>query len=422
MAAAALSPRSLPVMRRVVTARGGILGALAVAAVLVVNGCATFGGRASGARRARMERSPQWKGGRFENPQPLFNDTWRALTGGFDASPDTRPLGPVPVVRVDPRRFDTPPPSGLRVTWLGHSAMLIEIDGHRVLTDPVWGQRASPFGWIGPERWYPPLIPLGELPGLDAIVISHDHYDHLDYPTISAMKSWPTTFIVPLGVAAHLIKWGVPESHIVELDWWERTRVRGLEIVCTPARHASGRNMVFDKDATLWAGYALLGRRHRAYYSGDTGLFPAMRDIGARLGPFDVTMIETGQYHPAWPDWHIGPEQAVHAHRLVRGRVLLPVHWGLFRLAYHAWTEPPERTRVAAVRAPVAITVPRPGESFEPDHAPAFQRWWPELRWTPAASQPIVSSQVDPNLLSVADVETRHGPAPVTSAAAGATP
>jgi len=387
----------------VATLLAAVLGGLAIATVVVVNGCATFGGSATGERRARMERSPQWKDGHFQNPQPLINDTWGALTGGFDASPDTRPSSPVPVVAVDPKRFQTPPASGLRVTWFGHSAMLVEIDGHRVLTDPVWGGRASPFDWIGPERWYPPAIALHDLPGLDAVVISHDHYDHLDYRTITAMKDWPTTFVVPLGVAAHLIKWGVPESRIVELDWWERTRVRGLEIVCTPARHASGRTMITDKDRTLWAGYAFLGPRHRAYYSGDTGLFSGMRDIGARLGPFDVTMIETGQYHPAWPDWHIGPEQAVHAHRLVRGRVMVPVHWGLFRLAYHAWTEPPQRARVEALRAGVTITVPRPGDALDPQQPPPFHRWWPELRWTPAQSQPIVSSQVDPDLQPVPD-------------------
>jgi L-ascorbate metabolism protein UlaG (beta-lactamase superfamily) len=407
-----------PFLRRLTRRVGAVLaamvGLLVISTVVVINGCATFGGKASGARRARMERSPQWKDGHFENPEPLINDMGRALRDSFDASPDTNPASPVPATAIDPRRFQTPPPSGLRVTWLGHSALLVEIDGHRVLTDPVWSERASPFDWIGPQRWYAPLIPLGTLPGLDAVVISHDHYDHLDHRTIVAMKDWPTTFVVPLGVAAHLIKWGVPESRIVELDWWERTKVRGLEIVCTPARHASGRTMLFDKDATLWAGYALIGERHRAYYSGDTGLFPAMRDIGARLGPFDVTMIETGQYHPAWPDWHIGPEQAVHAHRLVRGRVLLPVHWGLFRLAYHAWTEPPERAHVAALKTGATITVPRPGESIEPAHAPAFHRWWPELKWTPGESQPIVSSKVDPTLQPVAE--------PVGQGTAGAGP
>jgi L-ascorbate metabolism protein UlaG (beta-lactamase superfamily) len=209
------------------------------------------------------------------------------------------------------------------------------------------------------------------------------------------MKDWPTTFVVPLGIGAHLAYWGVPESRIVEVDWWDRTRVGGLEIVCVPARHASGRTMVFDRDGTLWAGYAFIGARHRAYFSGDTGLFPGMRDIGARLGPFDVTMIEVGQYHRAWPDWHIGPEQAVLAHGMVRGRVLLPMHWGLLQLAPHGWTEPIERALAAGKAAGAVIVTPRPGGSVEPEAPPAAARWWPPLPWVTAAQDPIRSTKVN---------------------------
>ncbi len=156
------------------------------------------------------------------------------------------------------------------------------------------------------------------------------------------MKDWPTTFIVPLGVGAHLAHCGVPAARIVELDWWQHARIGNIEIHCVPSRHASGRTL-FDKDATLWAGYALVGPSHRAYYSGDSGLFPALREIGTKFGPFDVTMIEVGQYSKAWPDWHMGPEQAVEAHQLVHGRLFIPVHWGLLQLASHGWTEPAER-------------------------------------------------------------------------------
>jgi L-ascorbate metabolism protein UlaG (beta-lactamase superfamily) len=370
----------------------GLLAAVAVAAT-VADAWTPMGRKAEGERRARMERSPQWLGGHFENPQPLYNDWWGSTTAMFKASPHVGPGEPPPTVAGDRRRFETPPASGLRVTWLGHSTSLIEIDGYRVLTDPIWSERASPLSWVGPKRWYAPPIALSELPPIDVVAISHDHYDHLDYPTLSAMKDWDTTFVVPLGVGAHLASWGVPEARIVELDWWERTQVRGLEIVATPARHASGRT-VLDKDATLWAGFALLGPKHRAYYSGDTGLFPAMKDIGARLGPFDVTMIEVGQYHSAWPDWHIGPEQAVLAHRMVQGRVLLPVHWGLFTLAAHGWTEPIERV-LAAAQGGDTVVIPRPGQSIEPEAPPARERWWPELPWETAAQHPIVSTKLN---------------------------
>ncbi|HLM74970.1 MAG TPA: MBL fold metallo-hydrolase, partial [Polyangiaceae bacterium] len=282
--------------------------------------------------------------------------------------------------------------------WFGHSSMLVEIDGHRVLTDPLWSERASPLSWIGPRRFYAPPAPLDELPAVHAVVISHDHYDHLDRETISAMKGWDTIFVAPLGVGAHLAGWGVPEDRIVELDWWGRTKVGDLEIVCTPARHASGRTLT-DKDATLWAGYALVGPKHRAYYSGDTGLFPALREIGERLGPFDVTMIESGAYGSAWPDWHLGPEQAVTAHQMVKGRVMLPVHWGLFNLAFHGWTEPVERVLAAAEKTGVTVVVPKPGESIEVPARPAVpvseRRWWPELAWQSAEQDPIISTKMD---------------------------
>ncbi len=372
---------------------------LAASAYAVIDGYRAFGKGAEGARLSRMEASPEWMDGKFRNPQPLQNDFWASLWGMFDASEDSTPTTQLPLVHPDKGSFDKEPATGLRVTWLGHSTTLVEIDGTRVLTDPVWSERASSLGWLGPRRWYDPPISLAELPRIDAVVVSHDHYDHLDYPTVSAIaqrKDWQTLFFVPLGVGAHLAYWGVPEDRIVELDWWEREAVgsRGLEIASTPARHASGR-IGFDDDAKLWSGWALLGPRHRVYYSGDTGLFPAMRDIGERLGPFDLTMIEVGQYGSAWPDWHLGPEQAVRAHRMVRGRVMLPVHWGTFTLAFHSWTEPIERVLAAGGEAQVPLLVPRPGQSVEPEAPPSLERWWPALPWKTGKEDPIVATQME---------------------------
>jgi L-ascorbate metabolism protein UlaG (beta-lactamase superfamily) len=364
------------------------------AGAALISGWRSFGHSAEGARRERIERSAQWQGDHFENPEPLVNDGVRMLTGLLAASPHTSPEDAPPVEKIDPKRFRTPPASGLRVTWLGHASVLVEIDGHRVLTDPVWSHRASPVPWLGPTRWYDPSIALADLPPLDAVVVSHDHYDHLDMATIQALASTNVKFVVPLGVGAHLEYWGIPLARIVELDWWEKARFGTLDIVSTPARHASGRH-VFDQGATLWSSYAFVGERHRVWFSGDTGLFPAMKDIGERYGPFDLTMIETGQYHQAWPDWHIGPEQAVKAHGMLRGKALLPIHWGLFTLAYHGWTEPGERALAAAEVAQVPILLPKPGQSVEPASPPATARWWPTLPWTTGADDPIVSSKVN---------------------------
>lgn len=390
-----LSPRARRFFRRTLKVAAGALALLLLLLLVVlVQGWAAFGKAPADERLARMQRSPQWSDGTFENPQPLWNDPWGMLGEAMSSSPHASPDEPPPVVEVDGERFATPPGSGLRVTWLGHSTLLIEVDGHRILTDPVWGERTSPLSWMGPQRWYAPPLPLSEVPSLDAVVLSHDHYDHLDHPTIVAMKDWDTTFIAPLGVGAHLAYWGVPEARIVELDWWQEHALGDLRLVATPARHASGRQLL-DQDRTLWAGYALIGADHRVFFSGDTGLFPAMTEIGERLGPFDIAMIEVGAYGQAWPDWHLGPEQAVRAQQMVQGRLLLPVHWGLFDLAYHGWTEPIERVLVAAREAGTEVVAPRPGESFEPAAPPPLVAWWPEVPWRSAQQYPIVATKVD---------------------------
>jgi L-ascorbate metabolism protein UlaG (beta-lactamase superfamily) len=391
-------------LRRVLA--GAAIAFIGLCLFLVADGWQAFGKRVDGERATRVHASPQWRDGAFQNPQPMWIDTWGSMTAIFSSSDFVAPAGVPPdvvdVVRTDPKLFATPPASGLRVTWLGHSTQLIEIDGARVLTDPIFGERASPYTWVGPRRWYPPPLPLDDVPAVDVVLLSHDHHDHLQHETIAQMVDWPVTFVVPLGVGSHLVYWGVPAERVIELDWWQTTTVTtktgaSLELACTPARHASGRHM-FDQMATLWASWALLGPTHRAWFSGDTGLFPGLADIGAKYGPFDVTMIEAGQYGSAWPDWHLGPEQAVQAHDMVRGKVLMPVHWGLWVLAMHGWTEPVERIVVEAAQRHVVVAVPRPGESIEPaaltEATP--QRWWPTLPWQTAAEAPIKATGMPP--------------------------
>ena len=377
-------------------ARG--LTAIVLAALLATIAfarCAPLGGRATGPRLERMRKSPEWRGSHFENPQPLVNDIRAAVVTLFKPDTNAAPRSQLSPARLDPRRFATPPDSGLRVTWMGHSTILLEIDGHRFLTDPIWSERVGPVTFSGPKRWYPPLIALKDLPPLDAVVLSHDHYDHLDYATVVALRERNPTFVAPLGVGAHLERWGVPANRIVELDWWDSRVFGDLTLRAVPARHASGRVLLVDDGAKLWSGYAFLGAHHRVYYSGDTGLFPGLRTIGERLGPFDLTMIEIGQYDRAWPDWHLGPEQAVEAHRRVRGAVMLPVHWGLFALASHGWTEPIERALAAGHSAGAVVITPRPGQSVEPIEEKPQERWWPKLPWRTGAKNPIVADHAD---------------------------
>ncbi len=343
-------------------------------------------------RLSRMRGSPQWSDGRFVNAQPMWTDTRSGLLRTFESTPGDVPDASVPVDMNGSQTLLTPAASGLRVTWFGHSSMLIEIDGVTVLTDPLWSERASPVSWVGPKRWYPSPVSLRELPKVDAVMISHDHYDHLDRSTIAAMADWATTFIAPLGVGAYLERWGIPAARIVELDWWQSARIGSLEIIATPARHASGR-FSLQGNGTLWAGYGLVGTQHRAWYSGDTGFHSSLEEIGRRFGPFDVTLIEAGQYDADWPDWHLGPEQAVEAHRLVRGKWMIPVHWGLLKLAHHSWTEPVERVLAAAKCHDVNVLVPRPGESIEIDGSSIPDRWWPEVPWLSAHETPIIATR-----------------------------
>lgn len=360
-------------------------------------GWTAMGVQASGARLQRMERSDRWQDGHFVNVlprvEPDFIPAMRAWLS--QGSPHSVPSEAPPVVHRVAADFSAPPASGLRITWLGHSTLLVEIDGRRILIDPVWGERSSPFNWLGPRRFFPPPLPFDELPPLDAIVISHDHYDHLDFPTIRRLVASDMPFIVPLGVGAHLEHWGVPAGRITELEWWQEHVIGDLRFVATPARHFSGRSILMrDRDCTLWAGWALLGPEHRVYYSGDTAMFPGFADIGARLGPFDATMIESGAYNAMWADVHLGPEQAVQAHTMVRGNVMIPVHWGLFDLALHSWTEPIERVLIAAQDRGVTVVTPQLGASIEPEALNVVDRWWPPTPWQTAAQAPVISSHL----------------------------
>jgi L-ascorbate metabolism protein UlaG (beta-lactamase superfamily) len=343
--------------------------------------------------RARIERSPQWRDGKFRNRLPRIDGPmWRAFGEFFfGGSKHRRPTEPIPWERRVSADYTSPPASGLRVTWLGHSTTVVEIGQARLLIDPVWAERASFVSFAGPRRFYPPPLPLDELPPIDAVLLSHDHFDHLDEAFVRALAPRRLVWVTPLGVGRWLRKWGVSEADITELDWWESTSVAGATLTATPARHFSGRGPR-TTDRSLWSGYAITAAKRRVFYAGDTAMHDEFTEISRRLGPFDLTMIEVGAYDKLWPDVHLGPEQAVLAHRLVCGEVMLPLHWALFDLALHGWTEPIERVLVAAVREGVRVATPRPGGMFEPGSPDAVRRWWPELPWHSADEAPIRST------------------------------
>ena len=340
-----------------------------------------FGGKSSGLRLERIQGSSRFIKGLFRNTAHvgvgLKHGQVLSTVRDFAFGGQQRtPPGPLPSLDPLPRwarRVET----GLRATWLGHSTVLVEIDGYRVLTDPVWGERVSPVSFAGPKRFQPVPVAIGALPPIDVVIISHDHYDHLDYPTIRELAKTGVPFVTSLGVGAHLEAWGVPPDRITELDWWESYRLPhgDLTINAAPSQHFSGRSAT-SRNRTLWSSMAVRGTKHAFFFSGDTGLTPEYAEIRERLGPFDLVMLEVGAFHPAWGDIHLGPENALEALKLLGGGAFLPVHWGTFNLAIHAWDDPAESLLREAPAKGAHLVMPRLGEPVEPSRVERVEPWW----------------------------------------------
>ncbi|WP_175734352.1 MBL fold metallo-hydrolase [Burkholderia ambifaria] len=332
------------------------------------------------ARRGRTlsGESPQHNGERFSNvaPRPVegFGKTlgiaWNMLV---NKPRNTVPTGALPVDSLTREQLDAAPDRSLY--RLGHSTLLLKLRGEFWLTDPVFAERASPFRRVGPKRFHAPPIALEDLPPLRGVILSHDHYDHLDRDTVLALAATTGVFVTTLGVGDRLIEWGIDAKKVRQLDWWQSIDIDGLSLTATPAQHFSGRSL-FDGNSTLWASWVIVADELRVFFSGDTGYFDGFRTIGERLGPFDVTLIETGAYDPQWPYVHMQPEETVQAHIDLRGRTLIPIHNGTFDLAMHRWQEPFERVTALAMVRGVELSTPRMGERLDLTEPHRGERWW----------------------------------------------
>lgn len=362
-----------------------IAAALAViiaAAYLIMTLYPAFGRRAGKSEKAVYSRSLHYSKGKFAYPQEAVMSSEQVSGGGISilkdfikGNPRSRPPEPLQPQPLLPEAIGQSPET--RVTWFGHSAVLLEMDGVTLFLDPMLGNAPSPFPWIGGRRYSKQLpLDIAGLPKIDAVVLSHDHYDHLDYGTIRKLKDKVGLFIVPLGVGAHLRRWGVRAENIREHDWGDELTYAGITFTSAPARHFSGRSLL-DRNTTLWCSWIIRGKETKVFFSGDSGYGPHFAEIGRKYGPFDLTLMECGQYDPRWADIHMLPEQTVEAHIDVRGELLIPIHWGAFTLSMHDWTDPAERISAAAAARGVRLATPRIGEPVVAGSAeiPALP-WW----------------------------------------------
>ncbi len=341
-----------------------------------------FGAAAQGQSLERIQKSKQYRDGKFQNTSPTpmmdeapFLDKVKIFAKFIGGTEGAKPAEELPMMTLRKEDFEAAG-AGVKVTWFGHSAVLLEINGKRIFADPMLGQRASPVSFIGSKRFNEKLpIAIEDLPPLDVVLLSHDHYDHLDHGSILKLKAKTKHFFVPLGVSAHLVWWGVPADKITELDWWETATFEGLFLAATPARHFSGRGLK-DRDQTLWCSWVLKSGAQSIYFGGDSGYDTHFKQIGEKYGPFDLTMLECGQYNEAWRYIHMMPEQTAQAHVDLRGKVLMPTHWGAFSLALHHWKDPIQRLSKAAPQHNIQLATPLIGQRWSLEAELPKKQWW----------------------------------------------
>ena len=368
-------------MTNIIRKRNLFLAGISLWTVIVLMACVAATYTNEDTKMTKIIKSPNYKDGKFRNyhdwEQPSFSEYlstgWEFLFGGDQRTPDDL----LPAKPVELKYFINPGDNQLNVTWLGHSTLMINIDGYRVLTDPVFEKSVSFFG---PSRYNGDVpIDINQLPEIDVVIISHNHYDHLNKPSIELLRDKTSRFIVPLAVGAELEDAGIPREKIFELDWWEECNIdSNLMIAATPAQHFSGRGLT-DRDETLWASFVIKSANHKIYFSGDTGYFDGFKQIGEKYGPFDITFLETGAYNEKWHHIHMFPEETVRASIDLKGRILHPIHWATFNLSLHTWYDPMQRLSRAADSLNVVTATPIVGETTRLGEYLPASKWWVEV-------------------------------------------
>jgi len=350
------------------TILGGIL-LLVIGGILFVNFYPSIGGSQSAEKIEIFKNSGHYENDVFVNQIHTsmdmgFGKFMTILKDWIFGVPNQSPETPLPVLKVDSVDIASRPDTLVRVTWFGHSAFLLEINGKNILLDPMLGDYTGPHRWLGPSRFSDGMpIEINQLPQIDAVIYSHDHYDHLDYNSVLKLKDKVKKFYVPLGVGSHLEAWGVEINKINELNWWDVILFDDLQFVCAPARHFSGR-AILDRNTTMWASWIIKSENHTIYFSGDSGYGPHFKEIGEKYGPFDFAMLECGQYDKRWKSIHMLPEQTAQAAIDLKTKMAMPIHWGSFVLALHSWRDPVERVTQKAQELGVNVITPKIGEQI----------------------------------------------------------
>lgn len=350
--------------------------------LFLLSSCSPFGTRPNSQEQVRFQASPQYdkEENIFMNRRPhLLKEmkkkamSFATFKEWFSKGVNRSPKKMLPEVKPDVAQF-LKPDSKIKVIWFGHSTFLLNLDGKIILVDPVFSGTASPVSFMI-KRYQKPVLSLSELPKIDYLVISHDHYDHLDMESIQFFKGSKTKFLTPLGVGSHLIGWGIESSMITELDWWQSQKIENIEFIATPAQHFSGRDGIHD-NSTLWASWVIKTPLHNIYFSGDSGYDTHFKEIGDKYGPFDLAFMENGQYNEKWKDVHLLPEESLKAYADLRAKRYFPVHWGMFTLAFHTWYDPIVKLEAAAKEKKINLISPKLGEAITISDDYQFENWW----------------------------------------------